>query len=127
MKRIHILTKNNLLAGALVLSALLLTGCGFISGDIKIDEGVVIAPKLKLRSTTAPAALELAEVKRGDRLDIGAPHARRERQLPVRGGSAAHHGRVQRRRRALHVAGDVQRGGARRHERQRRGGGLEEQ
>ncbi|HKQ03611.1 MAG TPA: SH3 domain-containing protein [Blastocatellia bacterium] len=70
MKRIHILTKSNLLAGALMLSALLLTGCGFISGDTKIDEGVVIAPKLKLRSTTAPAALELAEVKRGDRLDI---------------------------------------------------------
>ena len=71
MKRIHILTKSNLLAGgALVLSALLLSGCGLISGDTKIDEGVVIAPKLKLRSTTAPAALELAEVKRGDRLDI---------------------------------------------------------
>src|ERR1051325_6470871 len=70
MKRIHILTKSNLLASGLVLSSLLLAGCGLISGDTKIDEGVVIAPKLKIRSTTAPAALDLAEVKRGDRLDI---------------------------------------------------------
>ena len=63
--------KRNLLAGgALVLSSLMLAGCGLISGDTKIDEGVVIAPKLKIRSTTAPAALDLAEVKRGDRLDI---------------------------------------------------------
>jgi hypothetical protein len=63
--------KRHFLAGsALVLSALLLSGCGLISGDPKIDEGVVIAPKLKIRSTTAPAALDLAEVKRGDRLDI---------------------------------------------------------
>ncbi len=63
--------KRNLLAGsALVLWALLMAGCGLISGDTKIDEGVVIAPKLKIRSTTAPAALDLAEVKRGDRLDI---------------------------------------------------------
>ncbi|MFL6215995.1 MAG: hypothetical protein ACJ74J_19085 [Blastocatellia bacterium] len=65
------MTKRHLLAGsALVLSSLLLAGCGLISGDTKIDEGVVIAPKLKIRSTTAPAALDLAEVKRGDRLDI---------------------------------------------------------
>ena len=49
---------------------LLMAGCGLIAGDSKIDEGVVIAPKLKIRSTTAPAALDLAEVKRGDRLDI---------------------------------------------------------
>ena len=71
MRIINFLTKRQMLAGgALVLSALLLSGCNLISGDTKIDEGVVIAPKLKLRSTTAPAALELAEVKRGDRLDI---------------------------------------------------------
>jgi hypothetical protein len=63
--------KRNFLAGsALVLWSLLMAGCGLISGDTKIDEGVVIAPKLKIRSTTAPAALDLAEVKRGDRLDI---------------------------------------------------------
>jgi hypothetical protein len=63
--------KRHLLAGsALALLSLLLAGCGLISGDSKIDEGVVIAPKLKIRSTTAPAALDLAEVKRGDRLDI---------------------------------------------------------
>lgn len=55
---------------ALVVSSLLMAGCGMISGDAKIDEGIVIAPKLKIRSTTAPAALDLAEVKRGDRLDI---------------------------------------------------------
>src|SRR5438128_8117373 len=71
MQIINTLTKRHLLAGsALVLLALLLSGCGLISGDTKIDEGVVIAPKLKIRSSTAPAALELAEVKRGDRLDI---------------------------------------------------------
>jgi hypothetical protein len=35
-----------------------------------IDEGVVIAPKLKIRSSTAMVALDLAEVKRGERLDI---------------------------------------------------------
>lgn len=45
--------------------------CSVISGsDQKIDEGVVIAPKLQIRSSTALAALTLAEVKRGDRLDI---------------------------------------------------------
>lgn len=55
---------------ALALSSLLMAGCGMLSGDAKIDEGIVIAPKLKIRSTTAPAALDLAEVKRGDRLDI---------------------------------------------------------
>jgi len=71
MRIINILMKRNLLAGsALVLLSLLLAGCGLISGDTKIDEGVVIAPKLKIRSTTAPAALDVAEVKRGDRLDI---------------------------------------------------------
>jgi hypothetical protein len=65
-----LLNKHVLAGGALLLASLLLAGCGLISGDTKIDEGVVIAPKLKIRSTTAPAALDLAEVKRGDRLDI---------------------------------------------------------
>src|SRR6185369_14196104 len=36
----------------------------------KIDEGIVIATKEKIRSSTATVALELAEVKRGDKLDI---------------------------------------------------------
>jgi hypothetical protein len=45
-------------------------GCKLISGETKIDEGIVIAQKLTIRSTTAPAALPLAEVKRGDRLEI---------------------------------------------------------
>src|ERR1043165_8340550 len=71
MQIVNTLMKRNILAGsALVLSSLLLAGCGLISGDTKIDEGVVVAPKRKIRSTTAPAALDRAEGKRGDRLDI---------------------------------------------------------
>lgn len=62
--------KHALCGLALVTTSLLMVGCGMISGDTRIDEGIVIAPKLKIRSTTAPAALDLAEVKRGDRLDI---------------------------------------------------------
>src|SRR5881628_1486884 len=58
------------LACALALACLLAAACGLLSGDPKIDEGIVIAPKLKIRSSTALAALDLAEVKRGDRLDI---------------------------------------------------------
>ncbi|MFY9553458.1 MAG: SH3 domain-containing protein [Blastocatellia bacterium] len=53
-----------------VLATVVAAGCGLMSGDSKIDEGVVIAPKLTIRSTTAPASLPLAEVKRGDRLEI---------------------------------------------------------
>ncbi|HSF22834.1 MAG TPA: SH3 domain-containing protein [Blastocatellia bacterium] len=53
-----------------VVLACLATGCKLLSGETKIDEGIVIAQKLTIRSTTAPAALPLAEVKRGDRLDI---------------------------------------------------------
>ena len=48
----------------------LFAGCSFISGDAKIDEGIVIAPKLKIRSSTAMVALDIAEVKRGDKLEI---------------------------------------------------------
>jgi hypothetical protein len=44
--------------------------CSLLPSDSKIDEGIVIAPKLKIRSSTALAALDLVEVKRGDRLDI---------------------------------------------------------
>jgi len=52
------------------MAALILGACGFISGDSKIDEGIVITTKENIRSSTAPAAVALAEVKRGDKLDI---------------------------------------------------------
>ena len=45
-------------------------GCNLIGTSAKIDEGVVIAPKVTLRSSTAKVALPIAELKRGDRLDI---------------------------------------------------------
>src|SRR5260370_11018368 len=64
------LRKSVLMGLLLALPGLLFAGCGYISGDAKIGEGIVIAPKLKIRSSTAPVALDLAEVKRGDRLDI---------------------------------------------------------
>ena len=54
----------------LILASLLSGGCSWLSGEAKIDEGIVIAPKLKIRSSTALAALDLAELKRGDRIDI---------------------------------------------------------
>jgi len=57
----------SLTAGVIALS---LSACGFLSSDSKIDEGIVIATKEKIRSSTATVALELAEVKRGDKLDI---------------------------------------------------------
>lgn len=47
-----------------------MSGCGIISGESAIDEGVVITPKTKIRSSTAPVALDVVEVKRGDKLDI---------------------------------------------------------
>src|SRR5262249_53001526 len=53
-----------------VLSAVLITPCNLLPSDSKIDEGIVNVPKLKIRSSTALAALDLAEVKRGDRLEI---------------------------------------------------------
>ncbi|HMG33082.1 MAG TPA: SH3 domain-containing protein [Blastocatellia bacterium] len=56
---------------AVVLAWAGLSACSILTGgDPKIDEGVVIAPKLTIRSSTALAALALAEVKRGDRIDI---------------------------------------------------------
>jgi hypothetical protein len=54
----------------MLLASLFLGACGLLSSDSKIDEGIVIAPKEKIRSSTAVAALDLAEVKRGDCLDI---------------------------------------------------------
>ena len=53
-----------------VVASLFVGACGLLPSDSKIDEGIVIAPTLKIRSSTALAALDLAEVKRGDRLDI---------------------------------------------------------
>ncbi|HYP29429.1 MAG TPA: SH3 domain-containing protein [Blastocatellia bacterium] len=63
MKRLLLLTVC-MAAGALS------AGCSLITGEPKIDEGIVIAPKLKIRSSTAMVALEIAEVKRGDKLEI---------------------------------------------------------
>ncbi|HEY7547100.1 MAG TPA: hypothetical protein VID27_19560 [Blastocatellia bacterium] len=48
---------------------LFLVGCGLFAGETPIDEGIVISPA-KVRSSTAPVALDIVEVKRGDRLDI---------------------------------------------------------
>lgn len=55
---------------AIISINLLVSGCGLFSGEAPIDEGVVIAPKSKIRSSTAPVALDVAEVKRGDKVDI---------------------------------------------------------
>jgi hypothetical protein len=58
-------------AGCVVaLVSVMIVACGLLPGDSKIDEGIVNVPKLKIRSSTALAALDLAEVKRGDRLEI---------------------------------------------------------
>lgn len=59
-----------LISASLILSSMLVAGCNVLSGETKIDEGIVIAPKEKIRSSTAMVALDLAEVKRGDRLEI---------------------------------------------------------
>ena len=59
-----------LISVSLILSSMLVAGCNVLSGETKIDEGIVIAPKEKIRSSTAMVALDLAEVKRGDRLEI---------------------------------------------------------
>src|SRR5437870_3732365 len=65
------ITSKRILAGSVVaLACALIAGCGLLSGETKMDEGIVVAPKLKIRSSTALAALDLAEVKRGDRLEI---------------------------------------------------------
>jgi hypothetical protein len=62
--------KLSLISVSLILSSMLVAGCNVLSGETKIDEGIVIAPKEKIRSSTAMVALDLAEVKRGDRLEI---------------------------------------------------------
>src|ERR1043166_348916 len=69
MQNVSIVTKQILIGSFFVLLSLLMTGCGLISSDSKIEEGIV-NQKTKIRSSTALAALDLAEVKRGDRLDI---------------------------------------------------------
>jgi hypothetical protein len=55
---------------ALSLPLLLAAGCNVLSGETKVGEGIVIAPILKVRSSTATVALDVAELKRGDRVDI---------------------------------------------------------
>lgn len=50
--------------------ALLFAGCSALSSDTKIGEGVVNTNTLKLRSSTAEVALDIAQLKKGDRLDI---------------------------------------------------------
>ena len=51
------------------LALLWVSGCSLVT-TAPIDEAIVNSPKLKIRSSTAMVALDLAEVKRGDRLDI---------------------------------------------------------
>ncbi|HKF57197.1 MAG TPA: SH3 domain-containing protein [Blastocatellia bacterium] len=68
---IALISRRYVLATILVFGlGVVLTACSILSGDPKIGEGIVIAPKLKIRSTTAQVALDLAEVKRGDKLEI---------------------------------------------------------
>lgn len=47
-----------------------LAGCSVITGESKIGDGVVIAIKEPLRSSTAAVALDIAELKRGDLVEI---------------------------------------------------------
>lgn len=61
------MNKKLIILSVIIFVNLLLSGCG---GESAVDEGVVIAPKSKIRSSTAPVALDVAEVKRGDKLDI---------------------------------------------------------
>src|SRR5215213_2436788 len=65
-----LIKRLSLFAVCMTAASALFAGCSFISGEAKIDEGIVIAPKLKIRSSTAMVALDIAEVKRGDRLEI---------------------------------------------------------
>lgn len=62
-------TIKSLLAGALMLlTALLLAGCGVIAGPS--NTGVVVARSAQIRSSTAVVAADLLEVNRGDVVDI---------------------------------------------------------
>jgi hypothetical protein len=62
--------KTLLILACMVLAGLAIPGCSMFGGETKISEGIVTTPKLKLRSSMAAVALDLAEVKRGDRLEI---------------------------------------------------------
>jgi len=62
--------KRRLLFVSLGLLPLFAGGCSLVSPDTPIDVAIVNSPKLKIRSSTAMVALDLAEVKRGDRLDV---------------------------------------------------------
>jgi hypothetical protein len=64
------LLKRLAVVSSVAIAALFIGGCSLLPSESKIDEGIVIAPTLKIRSSTALAALDIAEVKRGDRLDI---------------------------------------------------------
>src|SRR5436190_9236958 len=64
------LKKLCLVALTAAVCGLLLAGCNIVGTSAKINDGVVIAPKAILRSSTAMVALPVAELKRGDRLDI---------------------------------------------------------
>src|SRR5262245_46768697 len=66
----QVVSRQTLRLTATILLAVFLLGCGILGGDSKIGEGVVIAPRLKIRSSTAMVALDLAEVKRGERVEI---------------------------------------------------------
>jgi hypothetical protein len=55
---------------AVTLPAFTFAACALITGDAKIGEGVVIAPTLSVRSSTAAVALDVGELKRGDRVEI---------------------------------------------------------
>jgi hypothetical protein len=70
MQQATTLMKRITVGCAVALVSMFVGACGLMPSDTKIDEGIVIASKLKIRSSTALAALDLVEVKRGDRLDI---------------------------------------------------------
>jgi hypothetical protein len=67
---VSFLQKIALLVLTATACALLFAGCSIVGTSAKINDGVVIAPKATLRSSTAMVALPVAELKRGDRLDI---------------------------------------------------------
>ena len=64
--------------GTVVLTACLLSGCGFISSAVENvttivglnETGTVIAKRAQIRSSYAVVAADLLEVKRGDKLQI---------------------------------------------------------
>jgi hypothetical protein len=58
--------RSRIIASIIGLLLCLAAGCS----EAKIGDGVVITPRLKIRSSTAMVALDLAELKRGERLEI---------------------------------------------------------